>query len=763
MTLAPEPDTAFARAMDYSIDKDEFWQISCSTGPSAAGTFAEDPRSPSDFFDQYVVMDGADPGGLGASFFMPLQGGQAEDDFSPPTSSVTEAVTSASSTNGSAPDVSHTTSNFSVEDTLKAISLAETAHHQPLRGRLPERPSGSHGEATHHVVLGQLNPDALEQRRRLLSGRRGQDQAAGGSITDSELLQIEGLSVNSPRGVATQQTSGPSIPPTPPPLQDCAPTTTPHNIAGINEDVNFDQLAQSTRNHKSKRFETIYSTIRRAVGGHPRARVPPPPPQQQQQQQQHPSTAPIPQTMTPSHVESAKKATRRLASESQAASLSWDNLPISPPLTDLSNLQASDAATFGNGYLDDPFFDPAASFNHSIGLAPAAQIVGKGNVQSCNVPNTPSHTPDMKTDHAMGDDLVKFFNTSETWNLDSSFGTTTGIDTTSFLSADGISMDTWGFDPSSDSGSNLDWAAPTDNAHTSTRNFHNLTIQVPQYVQDNRHHHTPLSDDLASSGLMIHMPQPRTPGTAPLLSSNVGPMHPPNAPQYPFPEQMTPQHNMHSFRGPYTDHGHYGGSQRRPKPRAPSSGARYHHMGAAGGPGGGAMGPASISPRKTRQPSCSSSSPSPTPGGRRSRSAGRRAGSLHHRASASDIMTVPTTDAQTHAVRKRRSTSSWRGQKRTTSTSSSVGDGSAGGGSSGGGGGGGGAGGGGGGVGFVNYTPNDHGVLMTGVAPSGSSKTKARREKEAMERQRKLSEAMVKTMAEAGVDVDRLKQEGIVI
>lgn len=759
MTLAPESDTAFARAMDYSIDKDEFWQISCATGPAAAGTFAEDPRSPSDFFDQYVVMDGADSGGLGASFFMPLQGGQGEDDFSPPTSSVTEAVTSASSTNGSAPDVSHTASSFSVEDTLKAISLAETAHHQPLRGRLPERPSGSQNEAAHHVVLGQLNPDALEQRRRLLSGRHGQDQAAGGSITDSELLQIEGLSVNSPRGVAAQQASGPSVPPTPPPLQDCAPTKAAHSISGISENVNLDQLAQSTRNHKSRRFETIYSTIKRAVGGHSRGRVP-----QQQQQQQHPSTAPIPQTMTPSHVESAKKATRRLASESQAASLSWDSLPISPPLTDLNNLQPSDAATFGNGYLDDPFFDPAASFNHSMGLAPAAQIVGKGNVQSCNIPNTPSHTPDMKTDHAMDDDLAKFFNTNDGWNLDS-FGTRTGIDTTSFLSADGISMDTWGFDPSSDSGSNLDWAAPTDDAHTSTRNLHNLTIQVPPYVQDSRHHHTPLSDDLASSGLMIHMPQPRTPGTAPLLSSNMGPMHPPNnVPQYPFPEQQTtPQHNnnnMHSFRGPYTDHGHYGGTQqRRPKPRAPSSGARYHHMGPAGAAPGAAQGPSSISPRKTRQPSCSSSSPSPTPGGRRSRSTGRRAGSLHHRASAGDIMTVPTTDAQTHAVRKRRSTSSWRGQKRTTSNSSSVGDGPP----SGGGGGGGGGGGSGGGVGFVNYTPNDHGVLMTGVAPSGSSKTKARREKEAMERQRKLSEAMVKTMAEAGVDVDRLKQEGIVI
>ncbi|KAH8785318.1 hypothetical protein F5883DRAFT_534738, partial [Diaporthe sp. PMI_573] len=471
MTLAPESDTAFARAMDYSIDKDEFWQISCATGPAAAGPFADDPRSPSDFFDQYVVMEGADSGGLGAGFFMPLQGGQEKNGFSPPTSSVTEAVTSASSTNGSAPDVSHTSSNFSVEDTLKAISLAESAHHQPLRSRLPKRPSGTHSETTHHVVLGQLNPDALEQRRRLLTGRRGQDQAAGGSITDSELLQIEGLSVNSPRGVVAQHTSGPSVPPTPaqPPV-DCAPATTSHNIAGITEDVNLEQLAQNTRNHKSKRFEAIYSTIRRAVGGHSRGRVP------QQQQQQHPNTAPIPQTMTPSHVESAKKDTRRLASESQAASLRWDGLPISPPLTDLNNLQRGDEGTFGNGYLDDPFFDPAASFHHSIGLAPAAQIAGKGSVQSFKGPNTPSRTPDMKTEPPMDDDLAKYFNTSDTWNLDSSFATTTGVDTTSFLSADGMNMDTWGFDPSSDSGSNLDWTAPTDNAQASTRNLHNLTI-----------------------------------------------------------------------------------------------------------------------------------------------------------------------------------------------------------------------------------------------------------------------------------------------
>jgi hypothetical protein len=48
---------------------------------------------------------------------------------------------------------------------------------------------------------------------------------------------------------------------------------------------------------------------------------------------------------------------------------------------------------------------------------------------------------------------------------------------------------------------------------------------------------------------------------------------------------------------------------------------------------------------------------------------------------------------------------------------------------------------------------------MTGVAPSGSSKTKARREKEAVERQRRLSEALVKAVTAAGGDVERLKEE----
>lgn len=70
---------------------------------------------------------------------------------------------------------------------------------------------------------------------------------------------------------------------------------------------------------------------------------------------------------------------------------------------------------------------------------------------------------------------------------------------------------------------------------------------------------------------------------------------------------------------------------------------------------------------------------------------------------------------------------------------------------------------GGGTVGFVNFTPNDSRKILGGVAPSGSSKTKARREKEASDRRRKLSEAAAKAIKEAGGDVEALKKEGLLI
>ena len=62
-------------------------------------------------------------------------------------------------------------------------------------------------------------------------------------------------------------------------------------------------------------------------------------------------------------------------------------------------------------------------------------------------------------------------------------------------------------------------------------------------------------------------------------------------------------------------------------------------------------------------------------------------------------------------------------------------------------------------MGFVNFTPEDSKKILTGVAPSGSSKTKARREREANDKRRKLSEAAAKAIRELGGDVERLKKE----
>lgn len=60
-------------------------------------------------------------------------------------------------------------------------------------------------------------------------------------------------------------------------------------------------------------------------------------------------------------------------------------------------------------------------------------------------------------------------------------------------------------------------------------------------------------------------------------------------------------------------------------------------------------------------------------------------------------------------------------------------------------------------VSFVNFTAHDSQRILGGVAPSGSSKTKARREQEAKDRRRKLSEAALRAVRNAGGDVDALE------
>jgi hypothetical protein len=53
---------------------------------------------------------------------------------------------------------------------------------------------------------------------------------------------------------------------------------------------------------------------------------------------------------------------------------------------------------------------------------------------------------------------------------------------------------------------------------------------------------------------------------------------------------------------------------------------------------------------------------------------------------------------------------------------------------------------------FVNYTPHDATRILNGVAPSGSSKTKARREREAAEKRRRIAALATAAVEAAGGD-----------
>lgn len=64
--------------------------------------------------------------------------------------------------------------------------------------------------------------------------------------------------------------------------------------------------------------------------------------------------------------------------------------------------------------------------------------------------------------------------------------------------------------------------------------------------------------------------------------------------------------------------------------------------------------------------------------------------------------------------------------------------------------------------GFVNFTPQDHNKILSGVAPSGSSKTKARREKEALDKRRRLSQAAYAAVMAAGGSMEQLTKAGFV-
>ncbi|KAK0643126.1 hypothetical protein B0T16DRAFT_391703 [Cercophora newfieldiana] len=555
-----------------------------------------DEAAPADFFDEFVVLDGADSSTSNAEGSERGAHGGGGGELG------RQRATGAAVT----PPVVSEMVMVQQQRQMRGTPLAD-AHHLDM------------------IDMGGLPPNY-------------HDGPGKGSISDSELLKLEGLTMRSPRAQMGPISS--SVPPSP---------------------------TRGTSSRKTGRLGALYVKARDKMATmHGKVR-----PQ-------------LPQLST-AKMEPAK---RRAPSRSQ--------FPVSPPLSSavLDDLPRSSGIELNSATLTD-IFGPDI---------------------------TPLHTP-----------LVNGLS-----------GATNG-DHPAF----------WPFtDPSTFTSSSTDsfWVEPSDTMDIDDPNF------FTTFSQNNNNR----SDfDLPmrrppqhTSGLMIHMPQPRGPASAVLHPSHqIAMAHPQtSAPahfHYPPPPPLP--NNNSSRRNPDV-------SPRRHKPRAPSSGARHHHH--------HGQYPAT-SPRKPTRSTSSSGSMPPSP------SPGPAPWGLHRRSASMQILRPPDghpdlthQTQQQSALRKRKSWTTSRRVSDSTSTSNSPrktlttrrasssnlrsADPSPNLGNSGGG-------------GFVNFTPEDHKVLMRGVAPSGSSKTKARRDREAQEQKRKLGEAVRLAVQAAGGDVSKLEEEGIVL
>lgn len=636
--------------------------------------------APADFLDEFVVLDGGDS--TTTSTTDGGEGGGLASAITPPAVSM--------------PAGRH----VNIVSAVAMPSVKAMAH----SGRQKQEPDqqqcrqgrGGHPMDAHHMDMIDMGGLPLHYH----------DMLGTGSISDSELLKLEGLSMRSPH--VHVPPSSASMPPSPP------------------------SMSRSASPRKAGRLEALYTRARNKVANFQAK------PTAQQQQ---------PQTVAPSEISRAQMGPAKSSSRPRPTG---NKAPLSPPLTasmpeGMSASLTSTDAGFINGFISDPFAD--------------------ARMHNGAMPNTPLHTPLMNGS----------FDANGTTSINP-WDTPTPDMAHSFNGAPHPGF--WWGDPFASQPNNsmphLDMEMDIDDPE-----FFNTssTTKLPMAAPHHQSFSSSSTSNLSLSGLMIHMPQPRG-GPPPAV------LHPPRY-HYPPPPPIPSSAN-----GPAT-------SPRRltKAPRAPSSGARRHHY-----PPPPQQQQQQQSPRKPRTasggagPSVPSSPTAAVPSRLH-----RRSASMQMLRSTGGTAAAAEPSTPSSAIRKRKSwtgrrTSSHHHQQHLENTLLSAGgsprkpqqasrrtpslpamgssyhhghgqhhphyphpqhpqhnhgeneeedeeeeeleD------------------------GFVNYTPQDHRVLMTGVAPSGSSKTKARREREAQEQKRKLGEAVRKAVAAAGGDVRKLEEGG---
>ncbi|KAI1817431.1 hypothetical protein GGS20DRAFT_37068 [Poronia punctata] len=446
--------------------------------------------------------------------------------------------------------------------------------------------------------------------------------------------------------------------------------------------------------------------------------------------------------------------------------------PLSPPLTDRLPGEWPNSG-FVTGHLEDPFLDDV--------LGPPA-IIHRAKRQGNNTPrDTPMVDVESFYHHAMvpiGVDTGTVrrqahkphrYASSAEWpteglltNKKYTRSPTMWSSNSPLVSympeTNGPSDPSW-WDGPADEMEGLEVGGDVMQAHNIS--MHSQQANIP-YEYNNQ--------DLA--GLMIHMPRPRPP-PASILNANLH-EHVPSTPMTPsYRLRRTP--SFHHEQGPEQHYqyktpsghlyrqGHH--AERRPRPRAPSSGARRH-----GSPRKlhhsmslGALREQSVSPSPASKSSHGHAIPRAIP-----HAAHQERRRQHHNQHQQQQRSSSLSMRKQRSFTRRSGSGSGNGTSPRTPSSgtfrphgsttmnfpSSSGGGSRAGSSFG-------------SVDFVNFTPSDKKVLMNGVAPSGSSKTKARREKEAderrqlleretEERRRRFEELTQQLVREAGGDVSQL-------
>ncbi|KAK3325471.1 hypothetical protein B0H66DRAFT_125107 [Apodospora peruviana] len=628
---------------------------------------ADEPDS-AYFFEQYVMLDGGGAESAsaaaerGESFNQQQQQppcGAADMAFSPLMSNGTGNTPPLERASLSAvnQDEHHTTTT-SVGSSSHAASSASTAE-------LPQQSQHQHQHhhhqhQNHHrhlrgkpvVSQSHYNTSIMEQRDFTLSSHH--EMPGGGSISDSELLKLEGLTMRSPRIHV-------------PPVSASIPLPSPHSQPG-------------SPRKAAGRLGAIYNKFRKVATLHSgRSQQQH---QQQHQQQQPPPlptfTAPVISTAQMSPGPSSKTAGSGARRKPYNLQITRPERPLSPPLTgsmsDMFHGATTDSSNgtgmqFVNGYLDDPFF-------HNNGL-----MASMGQQQRQHKPNTPLQTPLLANfastpgggpAHTAGWQLGQ--DSKTLWTAQPSSMSAAAAASSSFLttpessSNNGTSSSNWWGADAMDTDEMGDMEAEVAAFHRQQQQqqqINNLTMQIQQQQQQGDFEYPPpqgTEDEFAVSGLMIHMPQPRAPAPAVL------------------------QHAQHPYYAGGAISNNAGGEvngnsnakqqqqqqqrQRRPKPYAPSSGARYQSGGGVGG--GGSGGGAMTSPCKMRSASgnrTTPSSPSPiTPSDGGGGTGGSRQ-RLHRRSVSMNTLSSsgqggvdglgPTTTASS-AIRKRRS---WTGRR----------------------------------------------------------------------------------------------------